>query len=402
MTLHHLMDTSRAARERASAEESTVADSTAPSDPDIVMRLPAMYFPMPWRRHPEVELLEEQGLAFMERHGLCHGPGRRERVAGTKSALFFAGNCPDGDTARLQMAVDWTYTMFVFDDFACDEESPEDAFSFLDLAVRIIRTLESPTAGLLPPKNPFAGPVVELAERLHHLASATQRRRLVDAHLSWYLGVAWERAAREQHLMPSLNDYLYTRLLYVAGFPTLAWFQVSEVDDISDQEINAPAVHALTEMASMVAALDDDLFSYGKELWYAARRPAETGPVLNLVGLYEARPGCTQQDAQSQAVALRDRVLARFIEVRDIVQPTASEPLRRYLSNLTCLIRGNYEWGIRAGRYTDPDGRHPGAVRVATSPVADIPSATGAPPDIPCIGWWWHALPVNASPSEQK
>ncbi|MEU6341715.1 hypothetical protein ABZ883_12305 [Streptomyces sp. NPDC046977] len=148
--------------------------------------------------------------------------------------------------------------------------------------------------------------------------------------------------------------------------------------------------------------MDDDLFSYGKELWFAARQPAETGPVLNLVGLYEARPGCTQQDAQRQAVALRDRVLARFVEVRDIVQQTASEPLRRYLSNLTCLIRGNYEWGIRAGRYTDPDGRHPGAVRVATSPVADIPSAIGAPPDIPCIGWWWHALPTNTSASEQK
>jgi hypothetical protein len=377
-----------------------VTERTIPADPDVVTRLPAMYFPMPWRCHADVELLEERGLAFVERHGLDHGPGRRERVVGTRSALFFAGNCPDADTERLQMAVDWTYTMFVFDDFACDEESPEDPFSFLDLAVRVVRTLETPAAGLLPPGNPFAGPVVELAERLHRLASATQRRRLVDAHLSWYLDVAWERAARGRQSMPSLNDYLHTRLLYVAGFPTLAWFQVSEADDIPDQEINAPAVHALTEMAAMVAAVDDDLFSYGKELWYAARRPAGTAPVLNLVALHQVRSGCTRQDAQRRAVALRDRVLARFLEVRDLVLPAASEPLRRYLSNLTCLVRGNYEWGVRAARYTDPDGRHPGAVRVATSPVAVAPSATGAPPDVPSVGWWWHALPTAGSTQE--
>ncbi|MEU3553404.1 terpene synthase family protein [Streptomyces fragilis] len=377
-----------------------MSEHITPSDPDIVTRLPAMYFPMPWRCHADVELLEAQGLAFVERHGLGRGPGRRERVVGTRSALFFAGNCPDADAERLQMAVDWTYTMFVFDDFACDEESPEDAFSFLDLAVRVVRTLETPTAGLLPPENLFTGPVVELAERLHRLASATQRRRLVDAHLSWYLGVAWERAARGQRSMPNLNEYLHTRLLYVAGFPTLAWFQVSEGSDIPDQEINAPAVHALTEMAAMVAAIDDDLFSYGKELWYAARRPARTEPVLNLVALHQARYGCTPQDARRRAVALRDRILARFVEVRDLVLPAASEPLSRYVSNLTCLIRGNYEWGIRAARYTDPDGRHPGAVRVATCPVADVPSATGAPPEAPSIGWWWHALPTDASAPE--
>ncbi|WP_406274458.1 hypothetical protein OH779_39340 [Actinacidiphila glaucinigra] len=73
-----------------------------------------------------------------------------------------------------------------------------------------------------------------------------------------------------------------------------------------------------------------------------------------------------------------------------------------YLSNLTCLIRGNYEWGVRAGRNTDPDGRHPGAVRVATSPVTTTPIATGAPSDVPCIGWWWQALPTDASAAHER
>ncbi|NEC89687.1 glutamate dehydrogenase [Streptomyces sp. SID12501] len=367
-------------------------------EPEIEVRLPAVYLPMPWRRHPQVDLLERRGLAFMERHGLCGGPGGRERVLDTRSALICAGECPDADPERLQMFVDWTYLMFVFDDVACDEEAPGDAFSFLDLAVRVIRTLESPAAGLLPPGHPFAGALTELAERLHHLASPTQRRSLVTAHQSWFLGVAWERAAREQRLVPSVDDYLYARLLSAAGAPSLAWFQISEPADIPDTQINSPAVHALTEMSSMVATIDDDLYSYGKDLWFAARVDAEPEPLLNLVHLYRTRDGNTLEDALLRTVALRDRILARFVEVRDTLLPEAEEPLRRYLSNLACLIRGNYEYGLRAGRYTNPDGRHPGAVRV-TGTASDTPSAAGAPADVPWIGSWWARLPGPAAPA---
>ncbi|WP_052768624.1 terpene synthase family protein [Streptomyces humi] len=371
------------------------------TDPEIVMPLPGMYFPMPWRVHAEADLLEKRGLAFMERHGLCRGADRRERVVETRSALFFAGFCPDADVDRLQTAVDWAYTMFVFDDLACDEEAPEDSFSFLDLAVRVARTLESPTAGLLPPGHLFTGAVTDLAERLHRLASPTQRRRLLDAHRGWYLGVAWERAARLRRSAPALNDYFAARLLYAAGFPTLAWAQMSQVDDIPDTDVDSPAVHALTEMAITVAAVDDDLYSHGKELWWAARGPDATGPVLNPVDLYQRHGRCGRDEALRQVVALRDRIVARFTEVRDAVLPGAGEPLHRYLSDLTCLIRGNYEWGIRAGRYTNPDGRHPGAV-TTTGTVTDAPSATGAPAGIPCLAWWWHPLtgPAHRPPTQ--
>jgi hypothetical protein len=94
------------------------------------------------------------------------------------------------------------------------------------------------------------------------------------------------------------------------------------------------------------------------------------------------------EDALKRSAALRDRILARFVEVHDAVRPTAEEPPRRYLSNLTCLIHGNYEWGVRADRYTNPDGHHPGAVRV-TGTVTTTPGVTGAPPGIPWTGWWW-------------
>ncbi|MFI0743395.1 glutamate dehydrogenase [Streptomyces sp. NPDC021100] len=357
------------------------------SVPEITVKLPPLYFPMPLRCHPKVALLEQRGLDWMDRFGFCRTPARRARVAGTKTAHFFAYLCPDADPDLLQAAVDWGYLMFVFDDRHCDEESSDDGFSFLDLSVRIVRTLEAPDAAVLDPQHPFTAPVLDLAWRVHRTVSPTLVRRLADSHRSWYHGAAWDLAARSRALVPNLNDYIFTRMLYVASFTTLTWFQLSEPDTIADEDLFAPAVQSLTEMAGTVAAIDDDLYSYGKELWFTRRSSAPTFPG-NMINVCQRQYGHTQAQALAATAALRDRIVDRFVEVRDRIQPTAGSPLRRYLSNLTCLIRGNYEWGLAAERYSDPDGQHPGAVQTIGA-LADAPHATGAPADAPGIAWWW-------------
>jgi hypothetical protein len=300
----------------------------------------------------------------------------------------------------LQLAVDWAYVMFVFDDVVCDEESV-GADAVLDLSVRIVRTLEAPGAGVLDPRSPFTAPVVDLAERVHRSVGPALVRRMADAHYAWFAGAARQTAVRGRGA-PSLNDYVFTRMLDSAVSPTLAWFQLAEPFVIPEEQIAAPAVRALTEMAGTVAAVDDDLFSYGKDLYFAQRRPAAESDAFlgNLVHLFELGHG-DHDRALREAVALRDRIVARFVEVRDQVVPGAEAPLARYLSNLTCLVRGNYEFGLRAGRYTNPDGRCPGAV-VTTGTVAGAPSAVGAPADVPSIAWWWDALTLDAARKTER
>ncbi|MFB7085761.1 glutamate dehydrogenase [Streptomyces sp. NPDC056296] len=369
------------------------AFSPAASTKGIQVDLPPVFCPMPLRCHPDVSLLERRGIEWMDRHGFCRTPDQRNRVTGTKTAHFFAYLCPDADAELLQAAVDWGYLMFVFDDRHCDEESDaDDAFIFLDLAVRIVRTLEAPDAGVLDPRHPFTAPVTDLAHRIHRTSSPTHVRRLVESHRSWFSGVAWDQAARTRG-WPTISDYLFTRMLYVASFTTLTWFQLSEHSEMPDRQINAPAVHALTEMAGTVAAIDDDLYSYGKELWFTRRRddPEAVFPG-NLVNLLRTTHDCTLDQALRETVVMRDRIVDRFIDVRDRLLPHAGAPLQRYLSNLTCLIPGNFAWGLAADRYTNPDGRHPGAVTTRGS-ITDIPSATGSP-GIPSIAWWWHDLPL--------
>ena len=70
----------------------------------------------------------------------------------------------------------------------------------------------------------------------------------------------------------------------------------------------------------------------------------------------------TTQEAIARSVDLCDRLTHRFARLRDQVMPRASGPLRAYLGHLTHLTPGNLDWGLRADRYRNPDGRHPDAV----------------------------------------
>ncbi|MEU6785436.1 hypothetical protein ABZ912_40135 [Nonomuraea angiospora] len=359
------------------------------ADPAITVHLPPMYFPDPLRRHPQIEVMQQRGLDWMARHGLCDDPILARRITGTRTAHFFGYLCPKADPDRLQIAVDWGYLMFVFDDVPWDTTAGAGFSGFLDMAVRIIRTLETPDAGLLPPGHPMAAPVIDLARRIHRTAGPEQVRRLADSHLKWLLGAACELCAAARDAPLNANEYLALRLMYSAAEPTLQFFQLAEPDTISEGEITSARVRALTEMAGMTAALDNDLYSHGKERWLAQRRTLSGRPVVgNLIDLYMRDHTLPRDQALHAAVVLRDRIVARFVEVRDQVMPSASPALYRYLDNLTCLLRGNFEWGLIAERYTDPDGDHPGAVRTVAT-VSTVPAATGAP-RVPAIDWWWR------------
>ncbi|MFB4314895.1 terpene synthase family protein [Actinomadura sp. 21ATH] len=107
----------------------------------------------------------------------------------------------------------------------------------------------------MDPGHPLSGTVLELATRLRELADPRQRRRMVDAHLHWLMGAAWEIPATVRRPRPSVNDYLLTRMMYVASAAVLTWVQVSEPDVIDDTEITSRPVRALTEMAGAVRTI---------------------------------------------------------------------------------------------------------------------------------------------------
>jgi hypothetical protein len=170
-------------------------------------------------------------------------------------------------------------------------------------------------------------------------------------------------------------EYTALRLQTAGGAPTIALLEIANGPEVPGAEMDSPAVRALTEMAIMIASWDNDLHSLHRELRESSAYP-------NLVTVPAHHRGLPPERAAAEAVRLRDRVMARFLRLRESATARPVSEARRI--DLDCLghaIRGNIDWALAVPRYRGI-AAHPGW---ADAPADPDP----APLPIPAIAWWW-------------
>ncbi|WP_219822005.1 terpene synthase family protein [Streptomyces sp. Ru71] len=288
---------------------------------------------------------------------------------------------PVADEDRLLATALWVYWGFAFDDARCDSGplSTRPA-QFNALAGQVQRACETDRA---EPDDRYARALQDIMRRFRSLTPPTQVARFVHAHRAWLSGVAWQIGNQAVGRMPGLDEFLAMRLLSAGGHPTFALLEPATGAYVPDREMHRPAVQALTEMAIMVASLDNDRHSLHKEL---SRGQTDQ----NIYTVLMAERALPLQQAVHEASALRDRVLLRFLRLHDRVRPTAGPELATYLQGLRHGMRGNNEWGLRVPRYLSlghwPDEREDLLVTFAEEPSDSRP---GPVEGAPCIAWWW-------------
>ncbi|MEU2930188.1 terpene synthase family protein [Streptomyces sp. NPDC007251] len=299
----------------------------------------------------------------------------------THSTDFFGRFAPVADDDRLLAAALWVYWGFAFDDARCDNGplSGRPA-QFNALAGQVQRACETDSAR---PGDPYAVALQDIMRRFRSFAPPTQVTRFVHAHRAWLSGVAWQIGNQALGRMPGLDEYLTMRRLAAGGEPTYALLELATGAEVPDAELHRPAVRALTEMAMMVASLDNDRHSLRKELTLGHADQ-------NVYTVLMAERGLPLQRAVEEACALRDRILCRFLELHERVRPTAGADLAGYLQGLRYGIRGNNEWGLRVPRYLSighwPDEMEDTRLAWSEEPYDTRP---GPVEGAPGIAWWW-------------
>lgn len=353
----------------------------------LAVDTPPFYCPIESAIHPQADEAERRALAWVDRSGLCRGDAERARFVGTRSADFYARFAPHADLDRLWITACWVYWGFAFDDARCDEGPfATDPAAFAPMALSVQRALEVP--GPLSCTDPYAAALHDIGELFRASAGPVQNRRFHHAHRAWLTGVQWQIGNRATGHMPDLDDYLTMRLHSAGGEPTYAMLEIANGLDVPAREMDSPAVCALTEMAILVAALDNDRHSHAREI---SRR--QTGQ--NIISVLMAHHHYSLPHAMDEAVALRDAVLERFLSLRDRITPRASTPLRHYLADLGHGIRGNIEWGLGVPRYRTRNGAEPASqsrvpAQATTGHWTDTPRTSRQDPRcLPSIAWWW-------------
>jgi hypothetical protein len=353
---------------------------------------PPVYCPIAPAVHPLVSDIQRQSEDWMAQFDFWPDASGRQTVQAFNCAELACRMAPDGIPEHLQICADWFHLAFVWDEFY-DRLPAAKAGGGLaqlaELAVKVIRTLRVPGAALLPESSPTSVALHDLAERLHRMSTPVQRRRIIDGQQDWLSAVAWEVASRSGTELPSLADYTAQRLYTVGGTAFTGWLDFLNGIEVSGNEWDAPAVRALTEISGIIVAIDNDLYSYAKDLWFQQHHGVL---LLNYVSVLAAHFDCSVPAALEEAVRMRDRLMCLFLRLREQIARRASIDLNCYITGLGHFIRANIDYGNASLRYRNPDGRSPNATQ-STMQFCNEPSDASLDPiSIPHIAWWWGQL----------
>lgn len=358
----------------------------------IVVDIPPVYCPIPPAAHPllqQIQLRSEEWIAQFSFWADGAGPpSARDSNYGEMAARM----APSGIPERLQLCSDWYHLGGVWDetyDRLPTAEVGRGLGRLAEMTAKIIRTFRVPAAGLLPPSNPFNAALADIAERLHRMTTPVQRHHIIDGQQDWLVSMAWEAACKAHTRLPSLPDYTAQRLYTVGGTAFTVWLETLDGVEVPDKEWDSPSTRALTEIAGLIVAFDNDLYSYAKDLWFQRHRGVTP---LNCVNVLAADLGCSIPTALDQAVRMRDRLMCLFLALRTQLAHRANSDLDHYLTGLGHFIRANIDFGNASARYSNPDGNSPHATQSPLH-VSDTPLETSLKPlDIPHIAWWWQQL----------
>ncbi|MFD0854468.1 hypothetical protein ACFQ07_19690, partial [Actinomadura adrarensis] len=205
------------------------------------------------------------------------------------------------------------------------------------------------------------------------LGSRSQAARWSRALYGYLFYQVWEVGHRAAGSVPDLDSYLVARI-FTSSLPVgIAWLEIANGYRIPDGELHSPSVRALGEMCCAVIGYDNDIISHWKE----TRRG---GDGINLIDVLSRELQAPPAKALTEAVALRDRVLHRYLRLREQTLPGVSEPTRRYIGDLDAWIRGHIDWAMNSRRYRNPE--------VPVSGVADSPSRVDMAPVRGVAHWW--------------
>jgi hypothetical protein len=355
----------------------------------MTTQLPLLFCPIEPRIHPEAGAIEAAATAWWTSGGYSRDPVVVARTAATRSGVYLARCLPDCDAERVVTLACWSYAGFAFDDVHCDHGPlSTDAAAFLPLGARTVAAIDT----LDPAVTNGIGLIAALQDvTLRYAAHATpaQLARWTQAHRRWMTGVAEQIAYRQRRHLPAPDAYLMTRLACVAGEVGWAGIEMSLGPEIPER--HTPAVRALGELATIVTMIDNEVFSSAAES--RSREQDDTfDPNLFDVLAGARNPAMSSEESLTAVIALRDRALVRFLRLRELLVPHASQALTRYLDSLQQMVRANidFSFDMLSARYA-AHGLEAPADR--TSLITDKPSDdTPEPPAIPSIAWLWGDL----------
>lgn len=374
--------THAAARPSADATHST--DSTGQSGRSD--RLPEFYCPFPSAEHPRADEFDRRSIAWMHRYGLCANDEERARTAQIGVGRFAARVAPRARDDLRQILSDFVMWIFAFDDECCDEGAlrgrPGELAEAMGRIHRCGEVIEEP----LYEDDRYGMSLHELRTRLWSSASPAESDRFIQAMRGYFQVEATKAGFLAREQQPDLDAFTLTSIqsggaLALAGLAGA----INCADTPPPQLLNDRSAHAITELASTIAAWINSIISIPKE-----RERAPDG--FNPLDAIRTETACAEDAAIDQMMLYLDRMTTLFVRQRERLAQRRPD-LTDYLEGLEYYLSATVDWSFTSNRYLYTDGRG-GKPAFQPSGRRDTPRDHSTEPlPIPSIAWWWRHDP---------
>ncbi|MFF4104354.1 hypothetical protein [Streptomyces sp. NPDC001903] len=339
---------------------------------------PPVFCPLPSAPYPPSEELMGASAEWLGRLSPGRTPEETKLHAaiGAGLSVFFFPEAPPDRLLSMSKYSAWSYQL----DDMIDSGRLGSASEFAPVLMAFARIMEAPEARLLG-DMPLAVAIADVSRDLRSWTTPVQMARFTASFRQWMNGFVWELSLRERAVPVSVNEYLAVRVLATGSPNAVDMALMCAGLELPEHQMADPTLVAAREAAMAAAALDNDRYSRAKEDHSAE----ENLDIFDVI--LQQNPHHTFEQALTEAVALRDRIMAFYLNLSAQLRESAEEGLLGYLHALDLLITGNLDMGATHARYLTPG-----------SPAADFPR-TDKPSDpdlspvpVPTFAWWWDHL----------
>ena len=326
----------------------------------------------------------EQNMNWLAKYKLVEHPTYAKGIASV-GAMYIVNCYPNIQPNQIQDLIDFASWNCILDDFIEKGTVSSDLSQLTAFLYALKYTCEesncsNPIDFELLIDSSMTQALVDLKTRMLHWATPSQIHHLMTTLGHFISGLCWESTLRNSGKTPDLNLFCAMRTANAGMYMANAMAQCVNNTCLTIEEQANPILQAMTKCILFVLVLDNDIYSYKKEL-------LSNLPFTNIISVFKLiNPDQSEEEAIKNTIELRNQCLLCYQALRK-KYTHMGDKMALYFQGLEDIISGNLIFGYTNDRY-----KLPGEDNLAISFSTTIETPITPPTSIPSILWWWSFL----------
>ncbi|KAI0292682.1 terpenoid synthase [Multifurca ochricompacta] len=300
----------------------------------------------PRRINPHYLEVKAEAAAWMRSFG-AFSPKFEAAYDHCDVGLIASLTYPFHDKARLRTACDLMAVFLLFDEYS-DVADADEVQEMVNIIMDALRNPHTPR-----PRGEWIGGEVtrQFWELGIKTASPQSQKRFIETFGSYIQAVVQHAADRTNNHIPTIEEYFKIRRDDGGIRPSFAVLELEM--DLPDETVNHPAIQELSDLATDMIFLVNDMASYNKEQAWGDGH-------YNIITIVMNQNKTEIQGAMNWVSEHHKELEEKFMDIYENKIPKFGEPvdkqLTRYVDGIGNWVRGNDQWGFEGERYLGKKG----------------------------------------------